>query len=51
MTTTRLSLAVAIGAVLGITAQSVTAEVLSVATFVPPQHHTNTGMFAWFRKA
>ncbi len=33
---------------LGLTAQSTTAEELSVATFVPPQHHTNTGMFAWF---
>lgn len=48
MTKTRFSLAVAISAVLGITAQSATAEELSVATFVPPQHHTNTGMFAWF---
>ena len=47
MTTTRLSLAVAKGAVLGITAQPATAEELSVATPVPPQHHTNAGMFAW----
>ena len=23
-------------------------EELTVATFVPPQHHTNTGMFKWF---
>ena len=48
MTKTRFSIAVAICAVLGGTAQSATAEELSVATFVPPQHHTNTGMFAWF---
>ena len=46
MTTTRLSLAVAKGAVLRFTAQSATAEELSVATPVPPQHHSNTGMFA-----
>ncbi|MBX2836970.1 MAG: hypothetical protein KTR35_08955 [Gammaproteobacteria bacterium] len=24
------------------------AEELSVATFVPPQHHSNTVMFKWF---
>ena len=48
MTKARFSLAVAIGAVLGSTALPATAEELSVATFVPPQHHTNTGMFAWF---
>lgn len=35
-------------AVLGTTAQSTTVEELSVATFVPPQHHANTGMSAWF---
>lgn len=29
-------------------AQSVASEELSVATFVPPQHHTNTVMFKWF---
>ena len=48
MTKTRFSVAAAVCAVLGLTAQSTTAEELSVATFVPPQHHTNTGMFAWF---
>lgn len=26
----------------------VSADELSVATFLPPQHHTNTGMFTWF---
>ncbi len=45
MTTT--SLAVAKGAVLGITAQPATAEELSVATPAPSRHLTNTGMFAW----
>lgn len=28
--------------------QAATAEQLTVATFVPPQHHTNTVMFQWF---
>lgn len=37
-------------AALGLFAQTATSEELSVATFVPPQHHTNTGMFAWFAK-
>ena len=48
MTKTSFSLVAAICAVLGLTARSATAEELSVAAFVPPQHHTNTGMFAWF---
>lgn len=38
----------AVAAALGISAQSVAAEELTVATFVPPQHHTNTVMFKWF---
>ncbi len=33
---------------MGFFAQPAVSEELSVATFVPPQHHTNTGMFAWF---
>lgn len=41
-----LSAVLAIG--LGVSAQTATSEELSVATFVPPQHHTNTGMFKWF---
>ncbi len=41
-----LSAALAIG--LGVSAQTATSEELSVATFLPPQHHTNTGMFTWF---
>ncbi len=32
----------------GISGQSVTAEELSVGTFVPPSHETNVGMFKWF---
>jgi len=32
---------------LGITSAA-SAEELSVGTFLPPQHHTNTGMFKWF---
>lgn len=44
----RLSLAFVLTVVLGISAQKATSEELSVATFLPPQHHTNTGMFKWF---
>ncbi|MXX89374.1 MAG: hypothetical protein F4Y68_09020 [Boseongicola sp. SB0665_bin_10] len=50
MTKTRFSLVAAICALLGLTARSATAEELSVATFVPPQHLTSTGMFAWFEE-
>ena len=32
----------------GVSGQSVTAEELSVGTFVPPSHETNVGMFKWF---
>lgn len=45
---TRFSAGLALSAALGVVANSASAEELSVATFVPPQHHTNTGMFAWF---
>ena len=38
----------ALSVALGLCAQTAVSEELSVATFVPPQHHTNTGMFAWF---
>ena len=48
MTINRLSLVAALACALGMSAQSVASEELSVATFVPPQHHTNTGMFKWF---
>ena len=48
MATTRFSLIFALASVLGLSAQSAAAEELTVATFVPPQHHTNTVMFKWF---
>ena len=48
MTITRLGLVVALTSALGLSAQSVVGEELSVATFVPPQHHTNQVMFKWF---
>ena len=48
MTLTRLGLAMALATSLGFSAQTSVGEELSVATFVPPQHHTNTGMFKWF---
>ncbi|WP_168797908.1 TRAP transporter substrate-binding protein [Pacificoceanicola onchidii] len=48
MSFTRLSLAAALASALGFGAQTAAAEELSVATFLPPQHHTNTGMFTWF---
>ena len=48
MTLTRLGLAMALATSLGFSAQTTVGEELSVATFVPPQHHTNTGMFKWF---
>ncbi len=41
-------MAFAIG--LGLSVQTAASEELSVATFLPPQHHTNTGMFTWFAK-
>ncbi len=45
---TRLSLAVALASALGLSAQTASSDELTVATFVPPQHHTNTVMFKWF---
>ena len=48
MTLTRLGLAMALATSLGFSAQTTVGEELSVATFAPPQHHTNTGMFKWF---
>lgn len=44
----RFSLAFAVSAALGLSVPAATAEELSVATFVPPTHETNTGVFAWF---
>ena len=40
------ALFVAVG--LGMSATIASSEELTVATFVPPQHHTNTVMFKWF---
>ncbi|MEM5583705.1 TRAP transporter substrate-binding protein [Roseibium sp. AS2] len=48
MAITRFKLALALAAAVGFSAQPVSAEELTVATFVPPQHHTNTVMFKWF---
>jgi len=45
---TMLSLAMASGLALGATASA--AEELSVATFIPPQHHINSYFFDWFGK-
>ena len=48
MAFTRFCSIIAVASGLGVSAQAVAAEELSVATFVPPQHHTNTVMFKWF---
>jgi len=45
---TLLSLAAA--AVMASTAPRVVAEELSVATFIPPQHHINSFYFDWLGK-
>ncbi|MGI3183865.1 TRAP transporter substrate-binding protein [Nioella aestuarii] len=50
MAFTRLTMAAALAASLGISAQTAAAEELSVATFVPPQHHTNTMLFTWLNE-
>ncbi|KPA21775.1 Sialic acid-binding periplasmic protein SiaP precursor [Shimia sp. SK013] len=44
----RITMAAALAVGLGVSAQTASSEELTVATFLPPQHHTNTGMFAWF---
>lgn len=46
----RISLTMALASALAVSAQTAIGEELSVATFVPPQHHTNTVMFDWFAK-
>lgn len=48
MANTRFSLVLALASALGFSAQTATSEELTVATFVPPQHHSNTVMFKWF---
>ncbi|MEM6498644.1 MAG: TRAP transporter substrate-binding protein [Pseudomonadota bacterium] len=40
--------AVLLAVSVGVTAGPAAAEELTVATFVPPQHHSNTVLFAWF---
>lgn len=48
MAFSRFTRAFALASVLASTAFSASAEELTVATFVPPQHHSNTVLFAWF---
>ncbi|MEM6499042.1 MAG: TRAP transporter substrate-binding protein [Pseudomonadota bacterium] len=48
MAFSRLSSALALATVLTCTSGAALSEELTVATFVPPQHHTNTVLFAWF---
>ncbi len=44
----RLGIGLTLLFALGTSTQSAVAEELSVATFVPPQHHSNQVMFKWF---
>lgn len=44
----RFSTAFLVAAALGLSVQSAAAEELTVATFAPPPHRTNTVMFKWF---
>lgn len=48
MTFARITSALALAAGITVSALPLSAEELSVATFVPPQHHSNTVMFKWF---
>lgn len=48
MAFSRFTSAFAVASLLTCATTSVSAEELTVATFVPPQHHTNTVLFAWF---
>ncbi|MEM8978528.1 MAG: TRAP transporter substrate-binding protein [Pseudomonadota bacterium] len=48
MTFSRITLAAVLASTLGFGGAVASAEQLTVATFVPPQHHTNTVMFKWF---
>lgn len=48
MAFSRFTRAFALASLLGSTAAAASAEELTVATFVPPQHHTNTVLFGWF---
>ena len=48
MALSRLKILLATATLFGFFSNSVTAEELSVGTFVPPSHETNVGMFKWF---
>lgn len=48
MAKARFTMVLALASAFGIFAQTANSEELTVATFVPPQHHTNTVMFKWF---
>ncbi|MCY3879843.1 MAG: TRAP transporter substrate-binding protein [Rhodobacteraceae bacterium] len=48
MRITRFVLSAATAGMFSLATQTASAEELSVATFVPPNHETVTGMFAWF---
>ena len=48
MTINKLGLVAAMAGALSISTHFASAEELSVATFVPPNHETNVGMFKWF---
>ena len=46
----RFTLAAITASALSLSSQAAIGEELRVATFLPPQHHINTGMFAWFER-
>ena len=48
MKISRITMGAALAIGLGVSAHTATGDELSVATFLPPQRHTNTGMFTWF---
>ncbi|MEM1234366.1 MAG: TRAP transporter substrate-binding protein [Pseudomonadota bacterium] len=48
MTLMRFGMSAVAAAAIALGAGAVEAEELTVATFVPPQHHTNTVLFSWF---
>ena len=47
MTFSRVGLTTTLALGIGVAAPAALAEQLTVASFVPPQHHTNAVMFAW----
>jgi len=48
MLLSRITTAAIVASAIGVSVQTAAAEELTVATFVPPQHHTNTVLFSWF---